>query len=78
MVGAYGVDLLDFVAEGHGLVDEELDKIMRRRLSGEEFELVVNGAGPRGDDAKRDLARRNQMSIEVARQASECGRRGRQ
>ena len=72
VVGADGVDLLDLVAEGHGLVDEELDKVMRRRLAREELELAVDGARPGENDAEGDLRRGNLVSTEVAYGHNRC------
>ena len=57
MVRAYGVDLLDLVAERHRLVDDELQELVRRGLAREEFELLVDGPTPEEHDAEGELRR---------------------
>ena len=56
MVRPNGVDLLDLVAEGHRLVDEELHEIVRGRLAREQLELPVDRRAPREDDSHGELA----------------------
>lgn len=55
MVRAYGVDFLDLLAEGDGLVDDELDEFVWRGLPGKELELLVDGASPRDNDEESNL-----------------------
>lgn len=55
LVCAYSIDLLDLVAERDGVVDEELQELVRGRFPSQQLELVVNGARPRKDDTERDL-----------------------
>lgn len=77
MVRAHGVDLLDLVAERHRLVDEELEKVVRRRLAREQLELPVHRARPRRDDPKRDLqasSERERARSAKAWLASNCPR----
>ena len=62
MVRAHGVDLLDLVAERDRLVDEELDKVVRRGLAREQLELAVDRARPRRDDPGRDLPQSRSIS----------------
>ena len=55
VVGADGVDLLDLVAEGHGLVREQLNELVWCRFAREELKLLVYRATPRDDHTRRDL-----------------------
>ena len=55
VVRSHGVDLFDLVAEGDGLVDDELDEVVRRGFAGEQLELAVDGVPPREDHASGDL-----------------------
>ncbi len=55
VVRAHGVDFLDLLAEGDGLVDDELDEFVWRGLPGEELELLVDGASPRDNDEEGNL-----------------------
>ena len=55
VVRAHGVNFLDLLAEGDGLVDDELEELVRGRLSGKELELFVDGVSPRKNDAGSDL-----------------------
>ena len=63
MVRAHGVDLLDLVAERRRLVYEQLQKLVRRALAGEELELAVYRARPCGNDAERDLRPESIQSV---------------
>lgn len=42
MIRPHCVHLLDLVRERHGLVDEELQEVVRRRLARQELELLVD------------------------------------
>jgi hypothetical protein len=55
MISADGVDLFDLVAERRGVVDEQLQKVVRRGFAGEELELAVDRARPGGNNAGCDL-----------------------
>ena len=55
VVRAHGVNFLDLLAEGDGLVDDELEEFVWRRFPGKELELLVNGGSPRDYDEERDL-----------------------
>ena len=55
VVRSHGVNFLDLIAEGDGLVDDELDKLVGSGLSGQQFELLVDRASPRDNDKQRDL-----------------------
>lgn len=55
VVRPHGVYLFDIITEDHGLVDDELNEVVRRRLAREELELAMYRAAPRNDDSKRDL-----------------------
>lgn len=55
MVRPHGVYLFDIITEDHGLVDDELNEVVRRRLAREELELAMYRAAPCNDDSKRDL-----------------------
>ena len=55
VVRSHGIYFLDLVAEGHRLVDDELEELVRGRLSGKELELFVDGVSPRKNDASSDL-----------------------
>ena len=57
MVRADGVHLHDVVREGHRLVDEQLQEVVRRGLSGEELELLVHRPVPGDDHPGCDLFR---------------------
>ena len=57
VVRAYGVDLLDLVAERHRLVDDELQELVRRGLAREQFELLIDGPTPEEHDAEGELQR---------------------
>ena len=55
VVRADGVDLLDLVAERHRLVDDELQKLVRRGLAREQLELLVDRLPPEKHDAEGKL-----------------------
>ena len=55
MIRPHRVNLLDLVAESHGLVNDELQKLVRCGFAGEERELAVHCAGPGDYDADCDL-----------------------
>ena len=55
MVGADRIDLLNLIAEGHRLVRDEFDEVMRCALSRKQFELAVDEVDPGYDDASGDL-----------------------
>ena len=65
MICPDGVDLLNLIAKGDSLVDEQLEELVRRGLAREQLELAVDRARPRDDDAERDLRRRNLVSTEA-------------
>lgn len=56
MVGPNGIDLLYRVAEGHSFVRNEFDEVARRTLSRKQFELLVNGPRPQGNNARGNLS----------------------
>ena len=62
MICSDGVHLLNLVAKRHGIVDKELNEVVRRRLAREQFKLAVNGARPRSNDPGRDLRRGNELA----------------
>lgn len=62
MIGSDGVHLLNLVAKRHGLIDKELNEVVRRRLAREQFKLAVNGTRPRSNDPGRDLRRGNELT----------------
>ena len=55
MICPDGVDLLNLIAKGDSLVDEQLEEVVRRGLPRKELELVVYRPRPRRDDTKRNL-----------------------
>ena len=55
VVRSHGVNFLDLVAEGDGLIDDELEELMWCGLSGKELELFVDGMSPRQDHTGGDL-----------------------
>ena len=55
MVGADRIDLLNLIAEGHRLVRDEFDEVMRCALACKQFELAINGIAPCTNDASGDL-----------------------
>ena len=55
MVGPDGVNLLDIVRERGRLVYQELQELMRRRLSGEKAKLKVDCAPPGENHTGRNL-----------------------
>jgi hypothetical protein len=55
MVRANGVDLLDFAAEHHRLVNQKLDELVRSRFSGQQFKFSVDPIDPSTADACGDL-----------------------
>lgn len=55
MIRADGVDLLNFIAESHGLIREQLHELVRCRFPCKQLELLVYCSSPRNDDASRDL-----------------------
>ena len=62
MVRAHGIDLVDLLVERHRLIDDQLQEIVRGRLSGEQLEFLVDRARPQHDHARRDLV--NQSSLD--------------
>lgn len=62
MVRADGVDLLNFIAESHGLIREQLHELVGCRFSSKQLELLVYCSSPSKDDASRDLGRRFNMN----------------
>ena len=77
MVGPDGVNLLDIVRECRRLVYQELQELMRRRLSGEKAKLQVDRASPGENHAGRNLQRRSSVSkcTRAAGARSGCGAR---
>ena len=74
MVRADSVDLLDLVAERRGLVDEQLEELVRRGLAREELKLAVNRARPRDNDSGGDLRQRSSISLTVLSQRAWRGK----
>jgi hypothetical protein len=64
MVRTNGVDLLDFAAEHHRLVNQELDELVRGRFSGQQFEFSVDPIDPSNADACGDLWGRRSLLVE--------------
>ena len=63
MVGADRIDLLNLIAEGHRLVRDEFDEVMRCALSRKQFELAVDEVDPGYDDASGDLDIHGELSV---------------
>jgi hypothetical protein len=55
MICSYSIDLIELVAERHCLVNQELEEVMRCRLSGQKLELSVNRSTPGDDDSQGNL-----------------------
>ena len=55
MVRANGIDLFDFVAERHRIVNEKLNEIVRGRFSGQQFKFSVDPVDPSATDAGGNL-----------------------
>ena len=63
MIRPHSIDLLDLVRERRGLVDEQLQELVRRALAREQLELAVYRARPCGNDAERDLRPESIQSV---------------
>ena len=57
MVSPHSIHLVYFVRERHRLVDEQLEEVVRRGLSGEQLELLVHRPVPGDDHPGCDLFR---------------------
>ena len=55
VIGSHSIHFLNFFTEGHGLVDDELEEIVRGSLACKQFELLMNGTPPRDDDKESNL-----------------------
>ena len=55
VIGSHSIHFLNLFAEGHGLVDDELEELVRGGLAGKQFELLMNGTSPRNYDEESNL-----------------------
>ena len=55
VIGSHSIHFLNLFAEGHGLVDDELEELVRGGLAGKQLELLMNGTSPRYYDKESNL-----------------------
>lgn len=55
VVRPYSINFLDFIAEGHSFVDDELQEFVWRRLPSQVSKLFIDSMTPSNDDSSANL-----------------------
>jgi hypothetical protein len=69
VVRPYSDNFLNLAAECHSLVDDELQKLMWCRISGQEAKFLIDGATPSNNDTSTDLLEQtHERKVQVERE----------
>jgi hypothetical protein len=55
VVRPYSINFLNFIAESHSFVDDELQEVVWRRLPSQESKLFIDSVTPSNDDSSANL-----------------------